>query len=153
MASLEEVAYDLSRQALADQASVVDALRGRTGPLVAATVAVAGLLAKPAVADAPAFRLGIAIVGFIAGIVALVAAVNVLRSRPLGFAVDSAGLYEVAKPDRQHPEVYYVALAGTLRETRLKNEPGVAKMHSWYGVALGALVLEALALALAVAIS
>lgn len=153
MATLEEVTYDLSRQALADQASIVDGLRSRTAPIVAAAVAVAGLLAKPAVEDAHNLRLLIAVIGFVAGLVAIVAAANVLRSRELGFVVDSVGLYDVAKADSEHPEIYYVKLAGTLRQRRLKNEPAVTKLNQWFTLALGALVVEAFGLALAVAVA
>jgi hypothetical protein len=153
MASLEEVTYDLARQALADQASIVDGLRSRTAPVVAAAVAVAGLLAKPAVESADDARLAIAVAGFTAGLVAIVAAANVLRSRELGFVIDSLGLYDIAKADSEHPEVYYVKLAGTLRQRRLENESAVATLNSWFSLALGALVVEAFGLALAVAVA
>lgn len=71
MAALEEATYDLARQALADQASTVEGLRSRSGPVVAASVAFAGLLASAATENAHGVRPVLAVVGFAAGPVAI----------------------------------------------------------------------------------
>lgn len=152
MAALEEVTYDLARQALADQASTVEGLRSRCGPLVAAAVAVAGLLATAATEDAHGVQLVLAAVGFASGLVAIVAAANVLRPRKFGFSIDSVGLYEAASAEREHPEIYYVRLAATLREMRSDNEATVERLHRYFAAALGGLLIEALGLTIAVAV-
>lgn len=75
-----------------------------------------------------------------------------LRPRKFGFSIDSVGLYEAARDDHEHPEIYYVRLATTLREMRSDNEPVVERLHTYFAVALGGLLVEALGLAVAVAV-
>jgi len=153
VATLEEVTYDLARQALADQAREIEDLRGRSTSLVVAAVAVAGLLARPATEGDQGLRVLVAAMGFVAGLVVILAVAEVLRHRRFDFSVDAFALYRAAWDDRRHSARYYVRIASALRIARRDNEVMVAVVRRAHSLALGALVVEAVGLALATAVS
>jgi len=98
--TLEKIAFDLARDALADQGAQVSEIRARAGPVLAGAAAAAGLLARTAF-NLPAHsdrvvQVVAAGAGALAALVVLVGAVLVLVSRDMAFSVDAGALLAVA---------------------------------------------------------
>jgi len=150
MAALEEVVYELAKDALGEQESQIDDLRRRAGPLLAAGAAVAALLADAAIGgglrlnDVDAVLQALAfIVGVVGALGAFGAAVYVLLSRDdMKFSIDAPRLYAYLFAQRNDPAVYYRRLAEALRERRRLNEKAVSKMHDVFTFGLAGLGCE-----------
>jgi len=155
--TLEEVVYELARNALDEQRDVVASLRSRAAPLLAGAGALAALLAAPAVGDGVSFsatpvHATLVCVGIIGAATALMGAIVVLAIRDFGFSVDVDALYRAAQPDRANPEVYLLRIAESHRQARVANRPGVLFLQRWLITGLGGVVLEVLGFAVAIAV-
>jgi hypothetical protein len=105
--TLEEIAYEAGREALADQEALVAGVRQRTGTLLAAHALVASFLGGTTIRET-----GLDVWGWIAVtllVVGLVAAAILLAPWNLKFSVDSRRLYE-----ELYDEAAGEAEAGTL---------------------------------------
>ncbi len=83
--TLEEVVYDLAREALDEQREVVASLRSRAAPVLAGAGALAALLAKPAIGDGLSFaqhpaHAALVCVGILGAVGALLGAILVLAT-------------------------------------------------------------------------
>jgi hypothetical protein len=106
--TLEEIAYETARHALADQESLVSGIRQRTGTLVAAHAVVASFLGGAVLRDGDLD--GWSRLAVVSLVVALVIAAVLLAPWKVKFAVDARDLYRVHDPDAARE-----AERGTLR--------------------------------------
>lgn len=155
--TLEELAYELARDALAEQRDVVASLRSRAAPLLAGAGALAALLAGPAVGDGVSFTATpahavLVCLGIVGAGIALLGAIVVLAIRDFGFSVDVDALYRAAQPDREHPDVYLLRIAESHRQARIANRPGVLFLQRWLVAGLIGVVGEVLGFAIAIAV-
>lgn len=88
---LEEVTYDMSRAALADQESLVTGIRSRTGTLIAVQALVASFLGRAAIEEGPLGVAGWAALALLALGLALAGAI--LAPWRLTFALDAREVY------------------------------------------------------------
>jgi hypothetical protein len=146
--TLEEIAYEAGRAALADQETLVSGVRQRTGTLLAAHALVASFLGATTI-RATGFDVW-AWLAVIALVLGLVVAGILLAPWELKFAVDARQLY-----DELYEEAASEAKAGTLgwlasagygyQALREENAPKVQRMSRMSG-SLGVLmVLQTLA--------
>jgi len=92
MQTLEQIAYDAGRGALADQESLVAGIRQRTGTLLAAHALVASFLGSTTLRDQGSSVLGwVALAALAAG---LIVAAILLAPWRLRFAMDARKLYD-----------------------------------------------------------
>lgn len=155
--TLEEVVYDLARQALDEQREVVASLRSRAAPVLAGAGALAALLAKPAIGDGLSFaehpaHAALVSVGILGAVGALLGAILVIATRDFGFSVDVEHLYEAAFPDRQEPEVFLLRIAESHRQRRVQNRDGVLALQRFLVAGLLGVVLEVTGFATALAV-
>ncbi len=143
MRSLEEIAYEAGRGALADQEALVAGIRQRTGTLLAAHALVASFLGGTALRDHELSALGsVALVTLVLG---LAAAAILLAPWRLGFAVDGRELYDrlrdQAASERQAGTSDWLAAAGfAYQVVHNENSQRVRRM-SWLLGALAALMV------------
>lgn len=127
MKALEEVVYEIARDALADQERLVAGIRLRTGTLVAAHALVASFLGNPALRDtgltAPTWLALLALTA------ALTVAAFVLAPWRLDFSVDSRRAYDRMERYTQRGPAGWLLVAAFLHDdARRRNEPAVARM-------------------------
>jgi hypothetical protein len=129
--TLEKIALDLARDALAEQSAEVAEIRSRAGPVLAGAAAAAGLLAKSAFSELshvdgrPTLQSAAALTGVVAALVVLVCAVLVLVSRRLGFSVDAGAFYASAAEDANDHPALCRRLVSNYRAQRVDNEATV----------------------------
>ena len=139
MKTLEEIAYDAGRHALADQESLVNGIRQRTGTLLAAHALVASFLGAAAIRVHGLHGLSwVALASLVAG---LVVAATLLGPWKLTFAMDARNLYAQLFEDEagEGPSdtLTWLATAGFgYQELRDANAPRVHLMSA-LSVALG----------------
>lgn len=157
--SLEQLALDLARDALAEQSAEVVEIRSRAAPVLAGAAAAAGLLAKSAFSESahgngrPIVQSAAAVIGAVAALVVLVCAVLVLVSRRLGFSVDAGAFYASATKDANDPAALCRRLMSSYRTQRAENEPTVQQMRLAITTAVVALGIEVAGFAIAVALA
>jgi hypothetical protein len=131
MPTLEEIAYEAGRSALADQESLVAGIRQRTGTLLAAHALVASFLGATVVRVRGLHSLGwLALVALVLG---LLAAAVLLAPWRLKFAVDARELYdelyEQAASEAQADTLGWLAAAGYgYQRLRAENAMKVGRM-------------------------
>ncbi len=148
MKTLEEVAYEAGRDALADQEGFVAGVQQRTGTLLAAHALVASFLGAATIREAgfgPLTWLAMA-----ALVVGLVAAAVLLASWKLKFAVDARELYsafyEQAAAEASENTLAWLTGAGfTYQALRDENAPAVARMSRLAGVLAASMIAQTLA--------
>lgn len=155
--SLEEVVYDLAREALGEQRDLVANLRSRAAPVLAGSGALAALLAMPAIGDGLSFaqdpgHAGLVCLGIIGAVGALLGPILVLATRDFGFSVDAEPLYSAAYADRDQPEVYLVRIAESHRQRRVANREGVRWLQRYLIGGLVGVVFEVLGFGIALAV-
>jgi hypothetical protein len=140
MANLEQLAYDLSLRALAQQEAVLNELRARAGALLTATAVVTSFLGGRAL-DQPDHR-SFAIVGFVLAIASLLLSVYVLAPKAdLEFALSGPAVYEhFAEQTTDQAEVKRT-LAYWNQGAYDNNQQVVDALIRWFRRAIGALVL------------
>jgi hypothetical protein len=138
--TIEEIAYDAGRHALADQDSLVSGIRQRAGTLVAAHALVASFLGGTVLrSDGLAGWGGVAVVALAA---ALAVAAGLLAPWRLKFAVDARDLYERLYPsaaaEAEHDTLGWLAAAAFLyQDLRAENARRVTVMsHLCAGLAV-----------------
>jgi hypothetical protein len=143
--TLEEIAYEAGRHALAEQESVVAGIRQRTGTLLAAHALVASLLGGPALSDgAPGFTGYVALALHVVG---LVVAALLLAPWSLDFALDARELYDRLSTHASAPagadSPDWLAAAGFSYETvRRRNAVAVRRLSRLSAVLAALLVME-----------
>jgi hypothetical protein len=155
--TLEEVIYDLARDALNEQRDLVANLRSRAAPVLAGAGALAALLARPAVGSglsfgAHAVHAALVCLGIAGAGVALLGAILVLATRDFGFSVDAEHLYEAAYADRDHPDVYLLRLAESHRQRRVVNRGNVRSLQRYLVGGLAGVGVEVLGFSVALAV-
>jgi hypothetical protein len=141
--TLEEVAYEAGRVALADQEAMVGGIRQRTGTLLAAQALVASFLGSTAIKDHGFNAFGwLAVLALLTG---LVVAAVVLAPWRLKFAVNARDLYEQLYPlaleNARVDSLNWLAAAGFgYQDLRLRNARSV-RWLSRLSAALGVLMV------------
>lgn len=150
MKTLEEIAYEAGRDALADQEALVAGVRQRTGTLLAAHALVASFLGGTTIRETGLDAWGwIAVILLVAG---LVAAAILLAPWKLKFSVDARGLYgelyEAAAAEAEAGTLGWLASAGYGYQALREENHGRVQSMSAISGALGVLmVLQTLWLA------
>ncbi|MBS1870696.1 MAG: hypothetical protein JSS99_13655 [Actinobacteria bacterium] len=148
MKALEEIVYEAGRHALADQESLVTAIRQRTGALVAAHALVASFFGASTLSDDGLLTWSwIALASLLVG---LVVAAVLLAPWRLRFAVDAHVLYqqlydEHAPGAASDSPVWLMAAAFAYQKVRDENAPRVHAMSVLSAVLSAVLVLQTLA--------
>lgn len=140
MKTLEEIAYDAGRHALADQESLVNGIRQRTGTLLAAHALVASFLGAAAIRLDGLHGLSwVALASLVAG---LVVAATLLGPWKLTFAMDARNLYAQLFGDEagEGPSDALTTAGFGYQELRDSNAPRVQVMSA-LSVALGILMV------------
>ena len=143
MKTLEGIAYEAGRAALADQETLVAGVRQRTGTLLAAHALVASFLGATAVrATGFGWLAWIAVVALVLG---LVVAAVLLAPWNLKFAVDARelyrSLYDQAAAEAEEGTLGWLVAAGYgYQSLREENAPRVRRM-SGLSAALGVLII------------
>ena len=133
MPTLEEVAYDAGRAALADQDAVVTGIRARTGTLLAAHALVASFLGATTVKARGLHGFGWG--GVVTLVLGLVVAAVLLAPWKLRFSVNArllyAALYDKAAAEAQADTLGWLANAAYLyQDLREANARRVAVMST-----------------------
>jgi hypothetical protein len=140
---LERLAYEASRQGLAQQEQVLNELRGRAGTLLAASSIVASFLGSRALQDGDIDALAIA--ALVAFVLSVVAALWILApKRDLTFAISGPGLYEALfrfKVWDNTPEIHR-RLAYWMQDAQAGNQKTITNLQRGYWVATAAVVAE-----------
>jgi hypothetical protein len=155
--TLEEVVYDLARDALEEQRDIVASLRSRAAPVLAGAGALAALLAGPAVGAGTSFytsslHAGLVCLGILGAATALVSAIVVLAIRDFGFSIDVDRLYRAAYDDREQPAVYLLRIAESHRMQRIDNRGAVLFLQRWLVAGLTGVIVEVLGFSVAIAV-
>jgi hypothetical protein len=129
--SLEEIAYDAGRHALADQQALVSGVQQRTGTLLAAHAIVASFLGTTTLRSAGMDVLGWTALAALAG--GLIVAAVLLAPWPMRFAVDARELHQRLRgaadaTDPQHADGRLVAAAYGYQAMHDANAAGVRAM-------------------------
>jgi hypothetical protein len=141
--TLEEIAYDAGRDALADQEALVAGIRQRTGTLLAAHALVASFLGATTIREAGlSLWSWLALVSLVLG---LIAAAILLAPWKLKFSVDAQELYDQLYPQaaaEADAETFgWLAAAGYgYQALRAENADRVQSMSRLSG-ALGVLMI------------
>ena len=157
MASFEERVYELGTAALADQERQVAEIRGRGSTLLAAGVLIASLLAKPVFHDGHPSGVGkitATAVGLLGTGGVLLFVMLLLRPYELGFSVKAGATYRALWDQGilEQPMVD-LALAEAFEERRNQNARVVRLLVLFLALTLASLLLEAVGLATAAALS
>jgi len=138
--NLEELAYNLSLRALAQQEAVLSELRARAGALLTATAVVTSFLGGRAL-DQQTHR-ALAIAGFVLAIASLLLSVYVLAPKAdLDFALSGPAVYEHFA--ERSTDLYEAkrTLAYWNQGAYDANQQVVDALIRWFRRAIGALVL------------
>jgi hypothetical protein len=146
--TLEEITYDAGRHALADQESLVNGIRQRTGTLLAAHALVASFLGA-AVIHAEGLR-GWSWIALCALVAGLLIAAALLAPWRLTFAVDARNLYwqlyEQARRGADADGPPWLVAAGLgYQHLRDRNAPRVRRMSALSGLLGPLMVIQTLA--------
>lgn len=147
MKTLEEIAYEAGRHALADQEAVVAGIRQRTGTLLAAHALVASFFGAATLKTVGLDTWGwAALAALLAG---LVLAAILLGPWKLGFALDASPLYdalfEEAAADAAAGTLGWLASAGFgYQLLRDQNAPKVRRMSRMSGALSVSMVIQTL---------
>jgi len=157
VASFEERVYELGTAALADQERQVAEIRGRGSTLLAAGVLIASLLAKPVFHDGHPSGVGkitATAVGLLGTGGVLLFVMLLLRPYELGFSVKAGATYRALWDQGilEQPMVD-LALAEAFEERRNQNARVVRLLVLFLALTLASLLLEAVGLATAAALS
>jgi hypothetical protein len=137
---LPQVAYDLSLRTLRQQENVVNALRGRTGTLLAASALVASFLGSRAVNEGPRALTVLALVAFAASVVACL---YILLPRPdLVFGLRGTTLFEVEVADPRGLDETLRRLTYWIEDYRAANEGAIERLYAAYRLATAAVALQ-----------
>jgi len=137
---LEQLVYDLSLRALAQQEAVLNELRTRAGTLLTATAIVTSFLGGRAL-DQPDHRY-LAIVGFAFAIASLLLSVYVLAPKAdLDFALSGPGVYEHFVEQTSDLAEVKRTLAYWNQGAYDSNQQVVDALIRWFRRAIGALVV------------
>ena len=157
MATASSRIYELASEALSEQERRVEDVRRRAPVALTAAAVIATLLAKEVfvtthpdgLAEWSAAALGIG-----GCVTVLVAAVSILKSRELGFSMDTNVLHRelyALGPLTEDESDLAIARAVNLR--RANNEREVRTMHAWFDIALAGLMVQTVGLAGAAALA
>jgi hypothetical protein len=141
--TLEEVAYETGRAALADQEALVAGVRQRTGTLLAAHTLVASFLGAATIRGTGLDEWAwIAVASLVIGVVA---AAILLAPWKLTFAVDARELYnelyEQAAAEANAGTLGWLASAGYLHQALRENNAARVRWMSRISLALGVLMV------------
>lgn len=140
MSNLEELAFDLSLRALAQQEAVLNELRARAGALLTATAIVTSFLGGRAL-DQHDHR-SLAIAGFALAIASLLLSVYVLAPKAdLDFALSGPRVYEHFAEQQADLDEVKRTLAYWNQGAYDGNQEVVDALIRWFRRAIGALVL------------
>jgi hypothetical protein len=145
VAALEQIAYDNALRALDKQERVLEEIRARTGVLLAAASLAASLLVGRVSEDGgPALVLGLAGAAFIGSLVS-----SLLVLMPRGdfvFSLEGPAVYEHLYDVRDDTAEIHRRLAYDLQMIWERNQQLLFQVRRAFEVAVGALVIEVLAL-------
>lgn len=147
MKTLEEIAYDAGRHALADQEAVVAGIRQRTGTLLAAHALVASFLGARTIDAVGLGAWGWAALAAL--LIGLALAAILLAPWRLKFALDASPLYEAlfekAAADAAAGTLGWLATAGAAYQAlRQRNAPKVRRMSKLSGALSVSMVVQTL---------
>lgn len=147
MKTLEEIAYDAGRHALADQEALVAGIRQRTGTLLAAHALVASFFGAATIRTAGLDTWGLAALAALLG--GLVVSAILLAPWKLKFALDASVLYgalsEEAAADAAAGTLGWLASAGSgYQALREENVPKVQRMSRLSGALSVSMVVQTL---------
>lgn len=146
MKTLEEIAYDAGRHALADQENFVNGIRQRTGTLLAAHALVASFLGTASLrADRLHGWSWVALAALVAG---LIVAAVLLAPWRMVFALDARNVYEQLFDEGDHAAegaAWLASAAFGYQGLRDKNVPRVRVMSALSGLFAVLTVVQTLA--------
>jgi hypothetical protein len=143
MQTLEQIAYDAGRRALADQESFVAGIRQRTGTIVAAHALVASFLGGATLQNRGLSTLcWIALTALLSG---LVVAAVLLGPWRLRFAVDARKIYDrlyaQAAAEARTGTLMWLAEAGFVHQSLHEENAARVRRMSWLSGALATLMV------------
>jgi hypothetical protein len=146
-AEFEKLAYEAALRGLDKQESLVEALRTRTGMVLAAATLGASLLGQQAFRGTSPN--GLAIIGLVAFVASSAASVFVLLpNKNLVFSEAGPRLYESLFDLRYEVSEVYRRLTYELHRFWGENDASIQHLSDAFGIACGSLVIEIVLLAL-----
>lgn len=149
MATVAQLAYELSLRARDQQEASLRELRARTGTLLAASSLTASFLGAPALAGGVTVPLVLALAAFVAAMVLCL--VVVLPTPRLVFALDAIRADELLSPLDE--EAAYRKLARWTARCHYVNEPVIEQLLRRFELAAASVVGEVVLLALALTLT